>query len=490
MKNKLELFGKYLAEPKRPFGFFLLLFAGSVLLRLLSFHYAVIDHDESTYMVIADRLLQGDQLYVDVVDNKPPGIFYLFAAWQALVGKSIIAFRFLAALMVALTAFFLYRAAQNLLNHESKAVGSAFSFLFLVSLYRYGLPANTELFFLPLTALGLYFFSLQDSPPRKQLGLSALAALSLGLAFSIKYVVIADVVALTFFFNFWREKKYPKINLGQIGRTVMQVGVFTLPLAGVVFYYWKSGELNSFWYYTIEAGADYSGQNKGEQWYKTLLDFHLKYLPFLLLFYFLWFRSKQENLKKLVALWYLMVWGIILYLQKGFDHYFLQLLLPISLLLGELHSAKRSIKDKFKKWYPKALVGAAVLLVLIIWGNQSYFWTREDQVRKLTKALKEEVKPTDEILCGQDCQLIPYLLDLKPISKIVHPTLLYNHFELYNIKAAVEVGKLLDKKPAYVIFREDKFFVTALRKRLHEEYELKDKFGKIKLYQRSKAEGH
>ena len=70
---------------------FLVFVAASILLRFLSFHYSVIDHDESTYLIIADAVLNGSYLYADVIDTKPPGIFLAFGLIQVLFGKSIVA---------------------------------------------------------------------------------------------------------------------------------------------------------------------------------------------------------------------------------------------------------------------------------------------------------------------------------------------------------------------------------------------------------------
>lgn len=50
----------------------------SVLLRLFSFFPSVLDHDESTYLIIGREILQGKELYTDVTDTKPAGIFLFY----------------------------------------------------------------------------------------------------------------------------------------------------------------------------------------------------------------------------------------------------------------------------------------------------------------------------------------------------------------------------------------------------------------------------
>jgi 4-amino-4-deoxy-L-arabinose transferase-like glycosyltransferase len=87
----------------------LFLIAFSILLRFQLFDEHVINHDESTYLVIAQHLSNGSTLYLDVTDTKPPGIFWLFRVFYHIVGNSFIGFRFISALFVAFTAFFIYR---------------------------------------------------------------------------------------------------------------------------------------------------------------------------------------------------------------------------------------------------------------------------------------------------------------------------------------------------------------------------------------------
>jgi len=136
----------------------LLLFIGSaILFRCLSFFVTVIDHDESTYLIIARELLRGQSLYVDVIDTKPPGIFWLFASVQYVLGFSILAIRITAAVTVGLTAFILYRSRLLLSPRKDLALFSGLVYVVVISSYRFGLAANTELFFNFFVVGGLYY---------------------------------------------------------------------------------------------------------------------------------------------------------------------------------------------------------------------------------------------------------------------------------------------------------------------------------------------
>jgi hypothetical protein len=81
----------------------------SVGLRILTFFRSVIDHDESTYIVIGDAILQGARYWIDVTDVKPVGIFWLYAGFLGVLGHSIAAMRLMAAVFLGLTAFFVVK---------------------------------------------------------------------------------------------------------------------------------------------------------------------------------------------------------------------------------------------------------------------------------------------------------------------------------------------------------------------------------------------
>ncbi|HQW03396.1 MAG TPA: hypothetical protein PLR30_13010, partial [Saprospiraceae bacterium] len=75
-----------LSTPYQPLRILAMLTGLSLVMRLFSFFPSVMDHDESTYLVIADALRHGDVYLRDVIDTKPIGIFTLLAIFQMLFG--------------------------------------------------------------------------------------------------------------------------------------------------------------------------------------------------------------------------------------------------------------------------------------------------------------------------------------------------------------------------------------------------------------------
>ena len=124
---------------------FLLFLGTAILLRIFSFFPSVINHDESTYIVIADGLLRGQMYWVDSIDIKPVGIFLIYAAFLKIGAGSIFMLRFFTAIWVAGTAYFLYRAKMVMGSDDRAARASGMVYLVMCSLFTfYCVSPNTE----------------------------------------------------------------------------------------------------------------------------------------------------------------------------------------------------------------------------------------------------------------------------------------------------------------------------------------------------------
>lgn len=171
----------------------------TLLSRAPSFVLSVVDWDESLYFIMAEQWRAGHLPYTAVWDNKPIGIYTIFAAFQAVFGDHIFAMRLAAVLAVAATGLIIWRMARHVLRDRrplmAELCGAAAGALFiLTSIPDDGIAANTEIFMEAFTCLGL----LWALTPVGRIGaLRAIAiGLALGLAFMIKYVAVFDMVAV------------------------------------------------------------------------------------------------------------------------------------------------------------------------------------------------------------------------------------------------------------------------------------------------------
>jgi 4-amino-4-deoxy-L-arabinose transferase-like glycosyltransferase len=122
-----------------------LLGAAAFALRVASFRVSVIDWDESLYLVIVQRWLQGALPYVSVWDQHPIGLPALLLVLTWIGCETLLAARVAGTLAVAATAAVLYLFGTRLLSRPS--VGLLAGIMYIIYMNRYqSLPANTELF--------------------------------------------------------------------------------------------------------------------------------------------------------------------------------------------------------------------------------------------------------------------------------------------------------------------------------------------------------
>jgi hypothetical protein len=127
-------------------------FVLGIALRTPTFCRPLLSDDEAIYAATADALQRGDLLYRDVVDHKPPLIYYIYRAGFATFGRyDTQAAHALVILSVLLTAGFLLAIGSREGPHD-RSVGLAAAGLFLIfstTWHDYdALAANCELFLL------------------------------------------------------------------------------------------------------------------------------------------------------------------------------------------------------------------------------------------------------------------------------------------------------------------------------------------------------
>lgn len=127
------------------------LFAFALLLRLPFLSVPMIS-DEGAYAYVARFWSSDYLLYRDIPFDRPEGIFLIYRAILAFVGKSVTAIRLAAALYNGVTTLVLWRLAHRLLGARQGAVAALLFALLSTSPQIEGFTANAELFvLLPLT---------------------------------------------------------------------------------------------------------------------------------------------------------------------------------------------------------------------------------------------------------------------------------------------------------------------------------------------------
>lgn len=471
-------------RPRSYLLFFILL---SVLLRIGSFFYSVIDHDESTYLIIADQMVQGKVLYTDVIDNKPPGIFLLVAFAQLLFGKSIFGLRLLAALLIGFSAYLIFRIRLRMEDSKPKALWSGILYVLLFGLYRTGFAANTELFFNTATlgALTILYPMLKGlkTTPLKLF----LVGFIMGLGFIVKYFIIVDFAALMLLFLLFQHQQKVSLFSGtNIKALLISSLAFVLPFVMVNIVFFLTGYFEAYAHITYEVVFNYPSSSSSADRTGLLLNFHLRYLPIVGVFYFALFQLRKRALSTLfyfALTWYILIWSILLLSGKNFHHYYLQFMPIMALFLPEVIEHKMFQNAFWDKH--KSTLQAAVLIILtaITFINQSYFWTKEDMPRILAEELRPEIEAGDLVWTMHRLQILSYLLDVPPSTPYVHPTIFFEHTESFMIDKNEELTKIFNRRPKFVIFKDEYPYVNY-EQRLLEEYMPYTSFRNVQVWRR------
>ncbi len=460
----------------------------AIVLRIFSFFPTVIDHDESTYMVIADAMLKGMTYQVDYIDTKPVGIFLVVAGMQLLVGKSIFAFRLLVALIIALTGFLLYLA--QLKNGQSKrvALGSGIVFLFVNSLYTFfGIAPNTETFFNLFTALALWLFINE-----KRDGLFFLAGLSLGIGFIIKYVVMFDAAAFGFFLLLlaWHQER----SLATALRQCVWMGIaFCIPFGLVLLYYYQLEELESFWFHTFTVSGRYPKTRIVSDYFKFFFaDFYPRFLPVsIFYFYALFSKSVPLPMRQFSALWGILVWVVILIPGNHYWHYCIQFLVPFSFTAGLFFGVPAERLPRWLRFITRPKFGfsfLALLIVVNLFIQKADYYDKTDYARQISEYMEPQLGPDDQIYMANIHQIAYFLLDKECPIRYLHHSLFWEpkHVQAMEIEVEAGLARIYEAAPKFIVL-ERPLKDDRLEPYLEEFYQLDQstgKDGRVKVYQR------
>lgn len=430
----------------------------SLAMRFFSFFPAVIDHDESTYIVIADALRQGQVYLRDVVDTKPIGIFLLFGVFQTLFGKSIFILRLVTAVWVGISAWLIYLVHRRWSPpgpEPSSAFGpvsSGILYICMTSVFTFfGVSPNTELFFVLFTLVALYLILNFEGLPW-----FFLAGLSLGLGFMIKYVVLFDAIAFGLFF-IWLSVRQKRHWSYWFSRGALMVAGFAIPLGIVWRYYIGLNMEDTFLFFTFQLSGRYFLHPTWQAYLTFLLDGLLRYLPVTALFVYATLKWKITGREIVVLCWTWFVSVVIVILMPGkmFYHYFIQAMPAMCLLAGRFFDPSIDFGVKAGRFRKPAVVYTA--LGFILSGNlllqKHDYYDPPDEVRMTADYLNSVLQPGDLIYTGNSHQILYHLTGRKSPTPYVHSSLLWTDENAYalGINRDDEWSKILSKKPRFII---------------------------------------
>ncbi len=458
--------------------FAVLLFGLVCLTRVPSFFRSVTDWDESLYFLMASAWRAGHLPYTTIWDNKPVGIYVIFAAFQGLFGERIIAIRIAAAVFVTFEAFAVFKIvialAPPVPGRANSARLAALVFC-LCALSNDGLASNAEPFMAAFTA-GSVLAAL--AARRRPLPAGLFTGLLLGAAFMVKYVAVFEAPAV-FLLLLWRHRGHYAALAG-----AACLGGAALPLLVVALLYWHAGQFGLWWDDSIVANLRrlapaappgalaYAYQQQLTRWgpaYAIALS-----APVVALWQC---RAPFRNIATPVFLSLWLLGGAIgISVAKSFyDHYFLQILPALCVTLGWLLIlVAPHLRGVFPRLdlamllalilAPPAIAAAQALRALtqpVLGWHHGLPVLRPDGPQALAQALAPALAAGSAApnppLYVFDAQPVLYaLLHQSPPTRYVLPSELTGQFlsQVANVDATAEVARILALSPRFIVRRQ------------------------------------
>ncbi|GEM_PF-4107292 len=447
--------------------------------RLVTFFRPTIDHDETTYAVMADHMIKGAILYKDIIDIKQPGIFIIFSLIQLLFGKSVVIIRLVSALTIASSAFLLYKTKRKLQFDFGSSLLSAIVFVLMFNFY-FGFSTNTEVFFIFCSCLGMYLFF--TSTNFFQYLLSGLA---FGLGFTIKQHIAFDFAALgIFFFMLSITKSRLKANLIPMISTFIG---FLIPILAVHIAFSITGYYEYYHFISYVAPFNYSNGNRWITSCIFLLKAILVYLPFVLAA----LAGMRSNTWNKETGWFITLLSAMCILAicstgKSHQHYYLQLAYPVSFAAGEFASLTW-VQRLTTLAYVRKTFTVFGIVYLVFLANHYYhrYIIRPDKASDLAVFLEDKISQKTSLYTGDAPQYLYWYFDKISPTPYVHSTLLTKPSNIFtlDIDLKSELDKIYNSQPEIVILSES-YPYDWFQERVQSQYKIIGRIHQYNIYHR------
>ena len=379
-------------------------------LRFFSFFPTVLNHDESTYMVIGHEIFRNHKiLYHDVIDVKPPGIFLIFGLVGQIAGSSIFVIRLFTSVLVSITAYLLMLSCLKWHQNRKASVASGFIYIFFVSTWEFfGMSINTELYFTFFNILGLYLLVQRKSY------FYFLSGLAFGTGFIVKFSNLFDFIPIVLYFIIYLNIKKRKLSTNLLNLIICGIG-FLLPFIITNLYFLAIGHYKEFSFITYYVPLHYNSSTDWTGILNRLKDLHAYFIPIFFFFYFVLFRKNValREIKIFILFWLFFDLLSIFSLGNDFPHYFIQLMPPVAILAGFFFTLSIQMPDFLKKipWRQTGLILLVLAMIIKLFTDRNEYYLKKDYTHEIAAYLKQNTTKNDVIYTGNYYQILYLLTD-------------------------------------------------------------------------------
>ncbi len=330
-----------------------------------------LERDEGEYAYAGQLILDGVMPYARVYNMKMPGIYFAYAAIEAVFGQTCRGIRIGAIVINVATILMLFFFARDIFGTVAGvASASVFGFLSL-GISVQGIMANAEHFVILPAVAGIY--CLVAATRKQNLFLFFASGLLLGTAFLMKQHGMAFIgfAGLYLCIVELRRKPFKKSRFaGRLG--VFALGI-VLPFAVICVVLWRSGVFDRFWFWTFQYASEYVSSvplSAGMEILGSQFKRIVSSAPALWILAGIGAAGTLLNPTLRKRGWF--VWGFVLFsflaVCPGFyfrPHYFILLLPAVSLLAGCGFGGLTSLCNRTKSVFVKFFVPAGVAVLVL-----------------------------------------------------------------------------------------------------------------------------
>lgn len=470
------------------------------LFRLPFFFRATFDWDESTYILVTQSILDGHLPYIELWELKPPLTFFSYALPLVAFGKSIISVRLFGSLCVMIAAILTYYVCC-VIGYSNLSLLTSVIFILLTGPLMGGKSLMTEhIAIVPL--LGALALLLRESKLEniKMLLVGFLVSSACMIRLNLAYLGL--ILGLYIATKSIQLKPKTQISLAPFAYTLG----FSIPVIATCSPYFLTNNDEALQQF-INAALAYSSSQASvwELMFKQIYDvwgiiFLVGGWQIIKLIRNTKNLSYQQQQLIYCFIFFLMIEWSILKSGGSYSHYMIQLAPFFAVILASGFLRLLSLMPKLG-YFPLILTVIAVTLPALdeykVVGNrllsgQSVPYGKEYDIAEY---LSQTATENSQIYMMQN-HLVYWLMDIKPPTKIVHPSNISKEYLLRALPGTAsttreELLSILNKKPEFIVKNERVWYLEEhpeatdlLEKTLESDYLLVNNIQGAQIYRK------
>jgi len=441
------------------------------------------ERDEGEYAYIGWRLEHHELPYRDWIDQKPPGIFWIYRLAFLLPINPICAAHFMALLFAVASACALFFLAQRFMSRGWAWLAAIVFALLSADPLLYGTEANTEMFMLlPLILSALAFFRAASVTVGRwrEIGFAVLAGVFIGTAMAFKQVAVVQWPFLILMYPLFVEGKK------SLGRVLSFAAASAIGIAAVwmiiVLFFALHHALGDFIYNVFTHNLEYV---QGVPWSRRLGYLANTLKSLITDEWSIWIFSvislicllRDGQFKKLLFLAGWMVASFIGVNASGyyFPHYFQQMLPVFCLTAGFAANALDGAGQvSIARVWLRRIIFAGVLIVpvVVVLCPFLFSYSRTEAADKiypgnhfaekqvLAGRLAQVTKPDDKVfIFGADAEILFYAQRVSA-TRYIFLFPLYGPYSDAKQKQMAAADEIASNAPSAVLYLPNQLFFT------------------------------